>query len=192
MRKAEGVVLAGVILLFVGLAGALWMLRATSRTNEQMREDAAQFRRAIRAYELRYGKLPTPYNGYVDVAYGDSPRFPNRYILQVLMAREGLGNRSHQLNPDRISFLAVRAVQRGASGLRDDLEWLDPWGTPYRVVLDTDANKVCNLDESIHHATPAVGHRAVLWSAGPDRLANTADDVLTWRLLFGQQLEEES
>ena len=184
MRLPEAVILSGFLVIVLGLGGAASILLFERETNRQMREDAREFESAVTAYQKQYEKLPTRYNGYVDVSYGDSPRFPNRHVMQILMAEEGLGNPKHELNPNQIRFFSGRAAQRKTSGLRHDLEWLDPWGVPYRLVLDTDNNKVCNLDQTIHHGTPAVGRIAVLWSAGPDRIANTRDDVLTWRLLY--------
>jgi len=68
--------------------------------------------------------------------------------------------------------------------LRSDQEWLDPWKKPYCMVLDTDGDNVCTMDASIHHETPAIGVKAVLWSGGPDGSLNTRDDILTWKLMY--------
>ncbi len=180
-------ILAGVSVLIVGVSLAVGQVLALRRYRAQVLADALRFIVAVESYEREYGRMPSSFNGYYDVEYGGAPKYPNRLVLNVLLARDGEGNRGHGLNPRQLVFLADGVEQAGQSGLREDFEWLDPWGQPYRLVLDTDNDRICNVDGSIHHTYPAMGTRAALWSAGPDRSANTADDLLGWRMLYERE-----
>lgn len=184
MRKPEVTLFASAAILVLGLGSAVVMQLRSVGAESMLREDAALFRDAVEAYRSAYGRLPTRFNGYFDVSYGDDPQYPNQLIMNILLAKDLPDNRAHRLNPQQTVFMTNETAAAGRSGLRADREWVDPWGMPYRLVLDTDSNGVCNLNATIHHETPAVGFRGVLWSCGPDGVGNTSDDVLTWRLLY--------
>lgn len=53
-------------------------------------------------------------------------------LLQALMGSNALG-----LNPRRIVFLKAQQAKNGKSGLTDGA-FVDPWGGPYRILLDAD------------------------------------------------------
>jgi hypothetical protein len=177
----------GVAVLVGGLSVASGQVLAARRQRSQVLRDALELIGAVQRYERAYRRMPTSFNGYYDVEYGGSPKFPNRMVMNVLLARDAEGNRGHGLNPQQTAFITNAVARAGQSGLRKDFEWLDPWGVPYRLVLDTDNDRICNVDGTIHHAIPAMASRCALWSAGPDRQANTADDLLGWRMLYERE-----
>jgi hypothetical protein len=55
----------------------------------------------------------------------------------------------------------------------------DPWGNPYQVVLDTDHDGIIVVPLK----TPVLlkGRRAAVYSAGPDGILETNDDIKSWR-----------
>jgi hypothetical protein len=61
-----------------------------------------------------------------------------------------------KLNPDGAVFMVSGRVPRGA------LELLDPWGNPYQVVVDADADSACDTAE--FGRIP--GYAVVVWSPG--------------------------
>lgn len=125
---------------------------------------------AIMLYANEYGgKLPIPATAYGNndslITDADSV---SKDILMVLMNINSGSNTGYALNPKKIVFLETDIPS-------DDGEYLDPWGTQYRILLDK------NLDGSIAYLTNAnAKHRkkAVVVSAGKDRTwgSGTAKD----------------
>jgi len=177
----------GVLVLAGGLATAVGQVFTLRRLRGQVLRDTLLLIAAVQRYDRVYQRMPSGFNGYYDVEYGGTLQYPNRMVMNVLHARDALGNSGHGLNPQRIVFITNQVARAGQSGVNADLEWMDPWGKAYRMVLDTDGDRVCNVDGSIHHAYPAIATRAALWSAGPDRKYNTTDDLLGWRMLYERE-----
>ena len=103
---------------------------------------------AIKAYYSEYGVMPTPNsNGYPDHTfmgkwgtYSGNPK-PNSLIFNIL---RGVNTTN---NPKRIVFLEVPAQSmEGTSTMKTHMEtydgtegcYLDPWGNPYIIVMDTE------------------------------------------------------
>ena len=108
-------------------------------------------------------------------------------LLKVLM-----GENVDRLNPSRTRFLADQPIGRnGAGGLvGTDDQWalVDPWGTPFRIVMDGDWDqRVINPDAQ--NEEPSISGPASSWlpltvigfSAGVDKRFGTCDDVVSWR-----------
>jgi len=130
-------------------------------------------------YAAEYGTWPTDRSiGVVDVRFGRGG-VPNREIVTALRGLDGIGNREHALNPRRIVFLEFGDFEQGRSGIDDHGDFLDPWGTPYQVVMDTDLNGVCDVENSIYGS--GIPASMIVWSCGPDRRSDTGDDILSWR-----------
>ena len=133
--------------------------------------------RAGEGFFREYGIWPTPHSGqYGDFRYGRD--FPNAYVMNILRAVYGDGNAGHSVNPGKIVFLEVRPAAPGVSGLNDAGSLLDPWGQPYQIVLDTDLDNSCQIENSIYGTLP--GYGMVVWSCGPDGISDTEDDLCSW------------
>jgi hypothetical protein len=91
-----------------------------------------------------------------------------------------------KLNPRSIKFLSVKegkAKRNGmiytTTGVPDGL--YDPWGGPYKVVLDHDYDDI--VEAAVGGATSKLnGRKVAVWSEGADYKTDkkTADDVKTW------------
>jgi len=170
--------------IVTGLAVILFTLLITARMSlinhqqERMaKEDLAAIQRASELFLTEHGYWPCDDNGILhDQRYGRE--YPNRRVFNVLQALRGEGNTKNLTNPNQIIFLEIAPRSRGTSGLNKEGDFVDPWGTPYQIVLDTDLNKHCDIEHSIYGRLEDTG--IAVWSCGPDQTSDTADDLLGW------------
>jgi prepilin-type N-terminal cleavage/methylation domain-containing protein len=107
---------------------------------------------AMKAFRAEYSYWPCPRdNGWPDNPYGSKnmpggqPRYNNE-IIDVLRARDGGYNLNNSNNLRKIVFLEVPSGslsgsdQRGTPTVYTEGEgyFLDPWGEPYLLFMDTD------------------------------------------------------
>ncbi len=111
-----------------------------------------------------------------DVRYGD--RNPNSAIYRILSATEGEGNEMHRANPVRINFIQLAAGETSQLRFNNVGEIIDPWGSPYQIVFDSNYDSICSMDDSIYG--PIVGEGVVIWSKGADLVSGTEDDLKSW------------
>lgn len=143
---------------------------------------------AIDAYQFDYGKLPE----IGETANGSALKTGSALMNILLGSDEGN-------NPRQVQFFAGRQAlgkpgQAGFDGLsfsRSEakeplVSLLDPWGNPYRVLLDPNAD---NALSDPFTGKLLVNTSAVVWSAGPDgkldyenaeALVNQ-DNVYSWK-----------
>jgi prepilin-type N-terminal cleavage/methylation domain-containing protein len=138
--------------------------------------------------------IGTTANGY---------RTNNAEIMAILLDREAFadgtatGNKSHVKNPQKIKFLNANVVSDiTLAGVGPDLVYRDPWGQPYMITLDLNADEkardvfYCSQNCSAPRppADPKVGinglildstgtffeagSKVMVWSAGPDKLVD--------------------
>ena len=103
-------------------------------------------------------------------------------------------NPAHALNPDRISFLDVKTSSKNSltlspqqrtrgnspSQVGSDGVFRDPWGNPYIVIVDLDADQqVRNPFAAGANERPNLKGTVFVWSAGPDGKADTYLDTQT-------------
>lgn len=130
-------------------------------------------------YYREYGAWPSAHSGEPgDYRYGRE--VSNAEVLNVLRSQPGPGNEDYRVNTEKMIFLEVEPYRRGWSGLSPDGAFLDPWGMPYEIVFDTDYNNVCEVRDSVYGRL--IGEGMVVWSCGPDRQSDTADDLRSWKL----------
>ncbi len=154
-------------------------LEADRRRQQQLaaRADIRALLEAGNQFFEEYGVWPSEHSGqYGDFRYGRGD--PNRYVMNPLLARDGAGNPGHAINRRRIVFLEAPAWRPGYSGITTAGDFLDPWGQPYQVVMDTDLDNLCDMRNSIYGLIPDCG--MAVWSCGPDRVSDTADDLRSW------------
>ncbi len=176
--RAEWVIVAALLLAALS---TVWPAIAVFRSRQRIamaRHDVFALQRAIMRYHREYGAWPADAGGRnVDLRFGG--RRPNAEVLRVLRAEAGPGNTDHEMNAQRMIFIEVEPYVRGYSGLDATGEFLDPWGTPYQIVLDTSYDNAAQVDNSVYGRVPGVG--VLVWSLGPDRKSETRDDILSWK-----------
>lgn len=179
LSKSEWVLLAGVAILAVSLTVPPVLAFRTRKLAASAREGGDLLLRAGAEYRMEYGVWPTRRGiGRGDVRFGRRG-IANREVVNALRALEGKGNEGHASNPRRIEFLRAGEFTPGRAGLDEHGDFLDPWGTPYQVVLDTDMNGVCDVADSIYGG--GIDGGMLVWSCGPDRKSDTGDDVVSWK-----------
>lgn len=145
-----------------------------------VRADILALMQAGRRFFVEYSIWPTDETGmYGDARYGHD--IPNRKIMNVLCSVDGAGNENHSVNSKEIIFIAVASHDNGLSGLDEQGDFLDPWGRQYQMVMDTDLDNNCHVENSIYGNL--LGWGMAIWSCGPDLLSDTADDILSWELV---------
>jgi hypothetical protein len=169
-----------VALLIAALAtiGPAWAAIGMRQRIAMARHDVLALQRAIVRYYREYGAWPADAGARnVDLRFGW--RRPNAEILRALRAEAGAGNPDHERNAQRMIFIEVAPYARGYSGLDAKGEFLDPWGKPYQIALDTSYDNAVEVDNSVIERVPGVG--VLVWSSGPDRVSETRDDIMSWK-----------
>lgn len=177
--SGETLIKIGLLMLTLAVLIPAWMSWQDRKQLHRTRQDIVLLLTSSEQFFADYGYWPTLHNGeYGDYRYGFD--LPNREVLNVLEAMDGVGNPDHQVNPRKIRYLDVTGTEDSDAGMDDGEEFKDPWGTPYQIVLDTDLNNTCYIDQSSY--LPQIGHGILVWSCGPDRKSDTRDDILSWRM----------
>ncbi|MCE9612376.1 MAG: hypothetical protein K8R23_19425 [Chthoniobacter sp.] len=145
------------------------------------RMDSANLTTALRAYLAEYGQWPA-FTG--DGLFLDEVR--NAQLLHTLCAKDDASN------PRKILFFEGRNADKSRGKYRKGFNpetgaYIDPWGNPYRLVLDSDYDgQIANpyVDD------PPIGARVIVWSPGKDgrlgapgnpRARQGSDDVVSWQ-----------
>jgi type II secretory pathway pseudopilin PulG len=178
MARAELLLAAGLVVVFLAIAVPAVATARQQRRLWRVAVDLAVVVKAIDRYYNEYRTWPSLRMGDdKDTRYGAGR--PNVEIMRVLRAEPGAGNPAHVLNPNRIAFLPLLLEEEGLDpNLGANGDYRDPWGTPYQVVLDTNADESC-LAEGSGYGVQA-DQDLLVWSCGPDRESDTADDILAW------------
>lgn len=178
--RYEYMIVAGLVLLVASVTVPTFFKLRSRRYEVESRRGMERLLSAGARYRLEYGMWPAARRPGVagDMRFGFRDA-PNREVINVLLAQDGLGNKDHALNPRRMVFLEMGQYRPGRSGLDDDGDMLDAWGVPYQIVLDADLNGVCEVEDSIYAG--GIDGGMIIWSCGPDRKSDTRDDLLSWR-----------
>jgi type II secretory pathway pseudopilin PulG len=178
LSRAETCFLLGFLLLVISIVVPSWFAIRHRQRLAMARGDLASLLAAGARFAREYGGWPTEYSGsHEDVRYGRL--LPNAAVLNALRSVDGPGNEAFKLNAQKMVFIEVEPYRPGWSGLSADGSFLDPWGVPYEIVFDTDFDNVCVVQNSIYGRLGGQG--MVAWSCGPDRISDTADDILSWK-----------
>lgn len=177
VSRPEQSILAGLLLVAVAVVGpSIWAVRI-QRREAAVRADLRMLAEAAGRFSEEYRGWPTARNcGEADCRFGRE--LPNREVLNVLRGVDGPGNEENEVNPNRIVFIDLPPYRRGGSGLDANGDFLDPWGTPYQVVVDSTLNGFCRVENSIYNESIPEG--VIAWSCGPDRMSDTPDDITSW------------
>ncbi|TSA36132.1 MAG: prepilin-type N-terminal cleavage/methylation domain-containing protein [Verrucomicrobiaceae bacterium] len=136
MRKTSAFTLIE-LLIVIAIIGILMSLlfpavnsAIDAARKAQAKNDVTQIATAIVAYETEYGKLPLPTKTTVDTA-----------LVNILAGIDT----SAANNPRGIVFLEVGARKpdipgKGGKSGTNASGFVDPWGSVYQIVMDTDYN----------------------------------------------------
>lgn len=178
MTAPEWAFVLGVLLLVGSALVPPWFAWRQRERLSMAKQDIATLQTAILRYHREYGTWPaesTP--GDADIRYG--VRRSNAGLMRVLRSELQQDEERAGLNPQRMIFIEVEPYREGLSGLNSRGEFLDPWGTPYQVVLDSNYDGAAQVEESAYGRLSGMG--VLVWSYGPDRKSETPDDLLSWK-----------
>lgn len=179
MASSEALILTGFLIILISAVLPTLRYARQQAHIKQARLDIIEILNGAQRYFDDYTKWPSEYAGeYGDHRYGR--RTPNAHVFNPLRAIPGAGNPDHAVNPRVVTYLEPPTAEPNRSGVNKQGDWLDPWGTPYQVVVDTDLNYTCFIDRSTY--PPQIGFGMIVWSCGPDRISETEDDILSWAL----------
>ena len=112
----ELLVVIAIIAILAGLAFPAVQGAMGSAKKAQARNDVNQLAAAVKAFQLDYGKLPAIKDDAAEVV-------------------KALIGSNTSVNPRNIVFFEPKTAKGGKKGW-DGANYLDPWGSPYKVVLD--------------------------------------------------------
>lgn len=177
--RSEAVFLAGVLVVLCSVLGPAAYWWNQQRLEGQVRQDFFRILDAAEQYYQDYQQWPTEYSGvFGDYRYGQS--LSNAEVINILRAIDGPGNQDHAQNTAQTVYLEASSAEQGTSGLTDTGAYIDPWGNPYQIVVDTDLNNTCYINRSTY--PPQIGYGILIWSYGLDGISDTRDDICSWRL----------
>ena len=153
---------------------------------------------AISHYRTEYNRFPvssTGSSGGDDVA----PILTNgqTQIINILMAQTDPGA-SPNMNARKIKFIDLPFAKNGqtfgvidpsgGAGTGAPMQLVDIWGMPYSIRIDSNFdNRITNPDASNNdqrisaRAPKFLSTSTTIQSYGPDKIANTKDDIVSWR-----------
>lgn len=128
---------------------------------------------AIKAYYAEYSKMPTPdTNGYPDWTFGGKEMVAvakqQNVVMNILRCIDAQGNVGLTNNPRRIVFLDVPESslsgqdKSGLNYIQSEGYYLDPWGNPYIICMDTDYDNQTYFSRLQAPPAPAQG----IWKRG--------------------------
>jgi hypothetical protein len=167
----------GVFLLTCACTAALWLRDREIR--RMIHSDFIAIEEACVFYARAHQRWPAPRDVLYDLRYGENADLPNAQLMNVLRAVDGPGNLGGILNPQQKVYLDLATAGNRRSGLTPGGEFVDPWGSPYQVILDLNNDNLCDIPETRFGS--ALGTRVAIWSYGPDRKPDTFDDRFSWR-----------
>lgn len=138
----------------------------------------------VNGFHSKYGSLP----GMQDETGGEDVEFAtddNESIefLKELLARGGVVNRENKIyiDIDDAGSEEVDGVVWTSSGEPESI--IDPFGKPYRIKLDSNYDNEIELSgnfETRNGEKIIRSSKVIIWSAGPDKEFETADDIKSW------------
>jgi len=181
---------------WVFLAGLLTALGTLVATGLQVRQDrllVGSARADLAALVEAAGRFHQDYEFWPSRFHGDPGDYrygtldwPNRHVIDVLTARDGPGNPGHSVNPDRTVYLELRpATGPGVSGRDEQWNFVDPWGRPYQMAVNTDGDVHTRIADSVYGTV--IGQGIVAWSLGPDGRSGSGDDLRSWAQSFDRE-----
>ena len=203
----EMLVVIGIIAILASLLLPVLSIQKTRAKIAVAKQEMAGLVAASNQYDTTYSRPPTSVAaglqpGVADATFGVTAdlNFPAATIydnsdLMIILGNVNAGvNLNSAKNPQRIAFLNIKpGATTSSPGLGPDGIYRDPWGQPYIIILDLDADSQC--DDGFYWSGLVGLHGRVrasvaVWSKGPDgkfdRLAapgvgDNKDNILSWK-----------
>jgi hypothetical protein len=179
LSRAERLIVCGWLVLITATVLSVAAAARHHRVLRMVRSDFRVIEESCVLFLRAYQRWPVPKDLLYDQRFGQPEETPASHLFNALRAIDGPGNRAHVINPERKVFLELRPAAPGRSGLRPDGDFLDPWGSPYQVILDVNGDNICEILETRFGS--ALSTRVAVWSYGPDRRSDTVDDRFSWK-----------
>ncbi len=114
---------------------------------------------AIQAYYNEYGKWPDTNNGAPAPTDEDFYTMLNGNVNPNTGAAAGAGSYALTYNPRGVRFMEIEKKDTLYQGLNDGGLLLDPWGTPYIILMDNGQNSIgyANAHAAISANAPVGG-----------------------------------
>ncbi len=179
-----------VVIAIIGILIALLMPAITAAFRRadgaRARQDISSIVAAVKQYHSDYAKWPCVQNGTVDrtfhAASGNSQAVDSQArVIAILRAVDTTNNPKQAVYLDVPDSAMEGTDKDGITYIKTQGYYLDPWGNPYVIVLDTDFNNNCNLT-SIGSGSPAgvkSGHSVCVWSWG-EKPGDTNSLIVSW------------
>ncbi|MEO7932676.1 MAG: hypothetical protein ABIT76_05910 [Chthoniobacterales bacterium] len=177
-KVALGVFAAVVIL---GIFFPMVEDRPTFCAKPAAHNDVQQLTNALKAFYTEYGHYP-------EISRECVPS--DGRLMSILKGED------HEQNPRKVVFIEVQEARkksgRWINGIHPQTgAWLDPYGAPFWVKIDTDYNGIIPNPYSDAKAGPReINAGVIVWSAGKDGIFGNpnahgqfqnSDDVLSWQ-----------
>lgn len=167
------------VLAGAGFAAGNAAIQKAKRVTAQA--SATALESAVNNFFTEYGSLPVENSSATALSTDAGEGIA---LLKVLVG--STDSQSVKLNPRSIKFLSVKEGKANRNGMIYSANGVptglyDPWGGPYKVVLDHDYDDV--VEAVVGGSTSRLnGRKVAAWSEGADYRTDrkTADDVKTW------------
>lgn len=178
LSAGEWGLLAAALIIAISIVAPAVQAWREHRRVASARSDLRAIERALARYARDHGRWPTP-----ATAAGEDARFgarrANAELMRALLGQSHIAEGAPATNPrKKTAYLAIPVRTHGRSGLDARGEFVDPWGEPYQIALDTDYDNVIVLKDAPFLELP--DRQIAIWSKGPDRVSGTRDDIRSW------------
>jgi prepilin-type N-terminal cleavage/methylation domain-containing protein len=153
----------------------------------QAKNDCVQIVIAVKGYYTEYGKYPMKQGSTSDDRYdGDNDR-----LFNILRGTAQSGY-DLDMNARKIAFIEppiVRDFSNPKSGIGNDGDYYDPWGTRYVILMDSDYNNELDNPYSQNAGFTTLNTGVIAWCLGKDKdggsgdkkAGKAVDDVISWQ-----------
>lgn len=173
------------VLAGAGFAAATGAIQKAKKTTAL--SAATGLETAVTNFHTEYGGMPADMDEDTVEAGEATTTVDGLKIINVLLALEA-DTVTNPLNPRAIKFLTAKEGKGSRDGLiynstnTEVTGFFDPWGGPYRIVLDGDYDDKIIVKPTGSDSKTLNGRKVAVWSEGADYLDDKklTDDVKTW------------
>lgn len=157
--------MAVILILFTFVSPIVRRSMQTARI-AQARTEMQSIEVAVESFRSTYGHLPAP----EEVEQGKEDTPPDPEVSRAIIAT--LSGENRELNPRGLIFLKPKQIRATGN------VFLDPWGDPYEIALDTDYDgRVSILGESVARSVAIIAVGDYLRNGS----SSSGEIVRSWR-----------